>query len=317
LRNPHKDFKFATVRDSPVELYFKRQIEYATMYRNMLEIHYNNPDEAIEALRNDSLKAFIWDSGRLSYEASRDCDLTTAGEVFGRNDYGIAMLKGNPWLYELSQTVLSLHERGFMERLDTHWILKTQTQCDKSESSPATLGLANMAGVFIMVAAGILLGLLLIFIEIAYKKHRSKKQKRLELARAAFIRWGHVVEKRRRKRFACKATSESIDNLPRGGKARSAGQFRMRKQSQPVTSFSSRQLDEPDTDKTKPVSMRYCDGRSSSDRDYMAEPRRIFWEEDSTSNGETALTFRQQQATPKVMITIPKVYRGMFATWHQ
>ena len=39
------------------------------------------------------LKAFIWDSPVLYYEASENCDLTTAGELFGRSGYGIGMPK--------------------------------------------------------------------------------------------------------------------------------------------------------------------------------------------------------------------------------
>jgi hypothetical protein len=39
------------------------------------------------------LNAFIWDSPFLYYEASKDCTLTTAGELFGRSGYGIGMPK--------------------------------------------------------------------------------------------------------------------------------------------------------------------------------------------------------------------------------
>lgn len=35
--------------------------------------------------------AFIWDSSRLEYEAAKDCELVTAGELFGRSGYGIGL----------------------------------------------------------------------------------------------------------------------------------------------------------------------------------------------------------------------------------
>ena len=35
LRNPQRDFTFATVRGSSVDLYFKSQVEYDTIYRTM------------------------------------------------------------------------------------------------------------------------------------------------------------------------------------------------------------------------------------------------------------------------------------------
>lgn len=47
LRNPG-DFKFATVKDSPVEAYFKTQLEYDTMLRTMQKYVYTTPEEALK-----------------------------------------------------------------------------------------------------------------------------------------------------------------------------------------------------------------------------------------------------------------------------
>jgi ionotropic glutamate receptor NMDA 1 len=51
-----------------------------------------------------------------------------------------------------------------------------------------------MAGVFILVAAGILGGIGLIIIEMVYKKHQIRKQKRMELARHAADKWRGIIE---------------------------------------------------------------------------------------------------------------------------
>ena len=45
-----------------------------------------------------------------------------------------------------------------------------------------------------MVAGGIVAGVLLIFVEIAYKRHRGLKEKELELARNAADRWRGNIE---------------------------------------------------------------------------------------------------------------------------
>lgn len=82
-----------------------------------------------------------------------------------------------------------------MEGLDNHWILQGNLQqCEQFEKTPNTLGLKNMAGVFILVAAGIVGGIGLIVIEMAYKKHQIRKQKRMELARHAADKWRGAVE---------------------------------------------------------------------------------------------------------------------------
>ncbi|XP_025097580.1 glutamate receptor ionotropic, NMDA 1-like isoform X3 [Pomacea canaliculata] len=201
LRNPTENFRYATVKGSAVEMYFKRQVELSTMYRNMEDKNYHTAEDAIEAVRKGELHAFIWDSPRLEYEAANDCDLTTAGDLFGRSGLGIGLRKNSHWTHPVSLAVLELHESGFMEELDNRWILvDSKSQCPEGNSAPATLGLTNMAGVFMMVAGGIVAGVLLIFIEIAYKRHRGLKEKELELARNAADRWRGNIEKRKKLR---------------------------------------------------------------------------------------------------------------------
>lgn len=84
-----------------------------------------------------------------------------------------------------------------MEQLDGKWILVKDTNCVEKDQSPATLGLTNMAGVFMMVAGGIVAGVFLIIIEMAYKRHRGLKEKELELAKTAANRWRSNIEVRR------------------------------------------------------------------------------------------------------------------------
>lgn len=119
------------------------------------------------------------------------------GEIFGRTGYGLAMRKDFPWIYDMSQAVLHFHESGVMEELDSEWILVKATNCPETDTSAATLGLTNMGDVFIMVAAGIVAGVFLIFIEMAYKKRTGLKEKELELARNAADRWRSNIEVRK------------------------------------------------------------------------------------------------------------------------
>ncbi|KAF2361090.1 Receptor ligand binding region [Trinorchestia longiramus] len=201
LRNPMENFTYATVKGSSVDMYFRRQVELSNMYRTMEGNNYDTADEAIEAVKNGNLKAFIWDSSRLEYEAAQDCDLVTAGELFGRSGYGIGLRKGSPWADRVTLCVLEFHESGYMEELDNKWILHSPNDdCDTSDKAPATLGLKNMAGVFILVAAGVGIGIGLIIIEIVYKKHQLKKQRRFELARQAAYKWRGLTEKRKSER---------------------------------------------------------------------------------------------------------------------
>jgi ionotropic glutamate receptor NMDA 1 len=142
------------------------------------------------------LSAFIWDSARLDFEAAKDCELSTSGELFGRSGYAIGLTKGNSfWTKKVTLALLGMHEIGYMEELDNKWIFLDEQICEeRSENFPATLGLKNMAGVFILVGIGIFAGIGLIMFEIVYKKRSTSKQKRIELARNAVDKWKEVIE---------------------------------------------------------------------------------------------------------------------------
>ncbi|XP_064488877.1 glutamate [NMDA] receptor subunit 1-like isoform X2 [Ornithodoros turicata] len=198
LRNPSENFTYATVKGSAVDMYFRRQVELSNMYRIMEGKNYDSVEEGIEALKNNQLDAFIWDSSRLEFEAAQHCELVTAGEQFGRSGYGIGLQRNSFWVDKVTLTLLEMHESGYMEQLDSKWILSGGEKCEtKNERTPATLGLTNMAGVFILVGAGIVGGIGLIVIEIVYKKHQTRKQRRLELARHAAEKWRGAVERHR------------------------------------------------------------------------------------------------------------------------
>uniref|UniRef100_A0A3Q3X9H8 Glutamate receptor n=1 Tax=Mola mola TaxID=94237 RepID=A0A3Q3X9H8_MOLML len=187
LRNPSDKFIYATVKQSSVDIYFRRQVELSTMYRHMEKHNYESAAEAIQAVRDNKLHAFIWDSAVLEFEASQKCDLVTTGELFFRSGFGIGMRKDSPWKQNVSLAILSSHENGFMEDLDKTWV--RYQECDSRSNAPATLTFENMAGVFMLVAGGIVAGIFLIFIEIAYKRHKDARRKQMQLAFAAVNVW--------------------------------------------------------------------------------------------------------------------------------
>lgn len=141
----------------------------------------------ISAPARSKLHAFIWDSAVLEFEASQKCDLVTTGELFFRSGFGIGMRKDSPWKQNVSLSILKSHENGFMEDLDKTWV--RYQECDSRSNAPATLTFENMAGVFMLVAGGIVAGIFLIFIEIAYKRHKDARRKQMQLAFAAVNVW--------------------------------------------------------------------------------------------------------------------------------
>ncbi|XP_045112784.1 glutamate [NMDA] receptor subunit 1-like isoform X2 [Portunus trituberculatus] len=175
LRNPVENFSFATVRGSAVDMFFRRKTEWANMYRVMEAHDYRTVDEAVQAVRDGRLQAFIWESSRLEYEASMDCNLVTVGELFGRSGYGIGLKKESPWSEKITLDILDLHERGYMEDLDKKWIWNEGESCNVSDQEfSKRLGLKNLEGIFILVAGGVLSGIPLIVMELIY--YRCKRR---------------------------------------------------------------------------------------------------------------------------------------------
>uniref|UniRef100_A0A2I3GDM4 Glutamate receptor n=1 Tax=Nomascus leucogenys TaxID=61853 RepID=A0A2I3GDM4_NOMLE len=191
LRNPSDKFIYATVKQSSVDIYFRRQVELSTMYRHMEKHNYESAAEAIQA------QAACLHLGLrvLEFEASQKCDLVTTGELFFRSGFGIGMRKDSPWKQNVSLSILKSHENGFMEDLDKTWV--RYQECDSRSNAPATLTFENMAGVFMLVAGGIVAGIFLIFIEIAYKRHKDARRKQMQLAFAAVNVWRKNLQDRK------------------------------------------------------------------------------------------------------------------------
>jgi ionotropic glutamate receptor NMDA 1 len=122
--------------------------------------------------------------------------LVIAAEQFGRSGYGIGLAKNSFWTERVNQAILSMHESGFMEKLDNEWILNVNPECITRTNVrfPTTLGLRNMAGVFLLVGIGIVGGIGLIVIEVIYKKQQTRKQRQLENARYAAEKWKKFVQ---------------------------------------------------------------------------------------------------------------------------
>ncbi|XP_036385601.1 glutamate receptor ionotropic, NMDA 1a isoform X8 [Megalops cyprinoides] len=212
LRNPSDKFIYATVKQSSVDIYFRRQVELSTMYRHMEKHNYESAAEAIQAVRDNKLHAFIWDSAVLEFEASQKCDLVTTGELFFRSGFGIGMRKDSPWKQNVSLAILSSHENGFMEDLDKTWV--RYQECDSRSNAPATLTFENMAGVFMLVAGGIAAGIFLIFIEIAYKRHKDARRKQMQLAFAAVNVWRKNLQDSKEATGSQVAGSSGTPTLP-------------------------------------------------------------------------------------------------------
>jgi len=84
---------------------------------------YPDINACIDALKNGSVKAVVFDAPILKYalKNSGDDKLMIVENLFDRNNYGFALQQDSPLRETINQALLSLHEQGVTEALEKRW----------------------------------------------------------------------------------------------------------------------------------------------------------------------------------------------------
>lgn len=93
----------------------------------------------------------------------------TVGSLLGKIGYGFGLPKDSPFTKQLSAAILELKHSGSLGVLERKWVHvndRCNTENNKGiQSDTNELGFANLAGVFIVVAAGIGCSLIVLVLE--------------------------------------------------------------------------------------------------------------------------------------------------------
>uniref|UniRef100_A0A7N6AA69 Glutamate receptor n=1 Tax=Anabas testudineus TaxID=64144 RepID=A0A7N6AA69_ANATE len=161
FQNPNEfspPFRFGTVPNGSTERNIRNN--YRDMHTYMTSFHQKNVDEALYSLKTGKLDAFIYDAAVLNYMAGRDegCKLVTigSGKVFASTGYGIAIQKDTGWKRAVDLAILMLFGDGEMEELEALWLTGI-CHNEKNEVMSSQLDVDNMAGVFYMLGAAMVL----------------------------------------------------------------------------------------------------------------------------------------------------------------
>uniref|UniRef100_A0A8D3DYJ1 Glutamate receptor n=1 Tax=Scophthalmus maximus TaxID=52904 RepID=A0A8D3DYJ1_SCOMX len=154
-------FRFGTVPNGSTERNIRNN--YRDMHTYMTSFHQKNVDEALYSLKSGKLDAFIYDAAVLNYMAGRDegCKLVTigSGKVFASTGYGIAIQKDSGWKRAVDLAILMLFGDGDMEEFEALWLTGI-CHNEKNEVMSSQLDVDNMAGVFYMLGAAMILSLI-------------------------------------------------------------------------------------------------------------------------------------------------------------
>ncbi|XP_049614590.1 glutamate receptor ionotropic, delta-1 isoform X3 [Syngnathus scovelli] len=186
---------YGTVRDSAVYDYLRNKgtnpLEqdgtYAELWRTVsknggLDFSVSSPSEGIRKAKK-SAYAFLWDMAALEYAAltDDDCAVTVSGSGVGSKGYGIALQHGSPYRDLFSQKILELQEKGDLDVLKQKWWPRAG-RCDLSGYASAhpdgrSLKLHSFAGVFCILAAGLLLACLVAGLEAWWGGHGCRRRR--------------------------------------------------------------------------------------------------------------------------------------------
>ncbi|XP_029561697.1 glutamate receptor ionotropic, delta-1 isoform X1 [Salmo trutta] len=195
------DVSYGTVRDSAVYDYFKNKgtnpleqdSTFAELWRtisknNGHDYSVSSPSEGIRKAKKGPY-AFLWDMAVVEYAAltDDDCTITVTGNSMSSKGYGIAMQHGSPYRDLFSQKILELQEKGDLDILKQKWWPR-MGRCDLNSHSNATpdgrsLKLHSFAGVFCVLAAGLLLACLVAGLEMWWNSNRCGQEQPKEVTK--------------------------------------------------------------------------------------------------------------------------------------
>ncbi|BFZ17475.1 hypothetical protein BsWGS_20513 [Bradybaena similaris] len=173
LQNPYTmnpPFKYATVPNGSTEANIRAN--HKEMFNYMKPYNQPDVDAGIAALKTGNIQAFIYDSSVLEYYASRDpqCRLVTVGNRYAMTGYGVGFQPNLPsdWIDKFNRVILKLQESGELDRLQKFWLAGACKSTKEANLSNRTLGILNFTSAFILLGAGILLGLAILCMEHLY-----------------------------------------------------------------------------------------------------------------------------------------------------
>jgi hypothetical protein len=162
-----KSISYGTVQNSQPQAFFEDATipSFVTMWQYM-QYHHTLVKSSTEGIEKviDGNYAFIWDSVVLEYieHQQGECgSLMTVGSLLGKIGYGFGLPKDSPYTKQLSNAILELRHSGVMDALEQKWIHANEKCVGNNPGKRAAgedgtrLGLEDLAGVFVVVCAGI------------------------------------------------------------------------------------------------------------------------------------------------------------------
>ncbi|KAH8403007.1 hypothetical protein KR222_003097, partial [Zaprionus bogoriensis] len=122
----------------------------------------NNKEGVARVKKEKGNYAFLMETTSMTYNIERNCDLLQIGEQIGEKHYGLAVPLGADYRTNLSVSILQLSEKGELYKLKNRWWKNHNVTCDTfHEVDGDELSIIELGGVFLVLAGGVLTGVIL------------------------------------------------------------------------------------------------------------------------------------------------------------
>lgn len=165
---------------SEVEIYekmFNRMKSEATFV--------NSTKEGVQKVREGGF-AYLTDGPYLDYYNSREpCNTMMLENLLEAKSYGIALQRNSELTNQFSVAILQLREEGVVDKLKKKWWDRRSECTDstvKASSTPMSISLDHMAGVFIVLAGGIVVSVMFLMVERRCNNLRREVNKSTSMA---------------------------------------------------------------------------------------------------------------------------------------
>ncbi|XP_053674177.1 uncharacterized protein LOC128724478 [Anopheles nili] len=158
----------ATAAESYVQQNDKR------LWEHMKKYQLQSIEEGIQRLKNRTIDLLMCDTPILDYYRGTDqsCSLQRIGDNYIEDSYAIGMSKGFPLKKTMSALISKYSHDGYLDILTAKWYGDLPCfKLDREMAQPKPLGVTAVAGVFLLLGVGMVLGVLILIIEHVFYKY--------------------------------------------------------------------------------------------------------------------------------------------------
>uniref|UniRef100_A0A673JB77 Glutamate receptor n=2 Tax=Euteleostomi TaxID=117571 RepID=A0A673JB77_9TELE len=173
--------EYGVVEDGATMTFFKKSkiSTYDKMWEFMSSRRHSvmvkSIEEGIERVLTSDY-AFLMESTTIEFVTQRNCNLTQIGGLIDSKAYGVGTPMGSPYRDKITIAILQLQEEGKLHMMKEKWW--RGNGCPEEENKEASaLGVQNIGGIFIVLAAGLVLS---VFVAVGEFLYKSKQNAQLE-----------------------------------------------------------------------------------------------------------------------------------------